>query len=113
MNTKLEVDQVAGLLAALQIKPDFVDQIKKAQTQDPFLLRMLERIRLGKKINFSIRVDGVIVNGGRVCVPAIDGLCEAIFQEAHNAPYNAPRYYKNVPKFKTLLLVADNEEGCG
>ncbi|KAL0336535.1 UNVERIFIED_CONTAM: Transposon Ty3-G Gag-Pol polyprotein [Sesamum radiatum] len=29
MNTKLEVDQMVGLLAALQLKPDFVDQIKK------------------------------------------------------------------------------------
>ncbi|KAL2243419.1 UNVERIFIED_CONTAM: Transposon Tf2-12 polyprotein [Sesamum indicum] len=87
MNTELEVDQVAGLLAALQLKPDFVDQIKEAQTRDPFLLRMLENIRLGKKINFLIRVDGIIVNGGRVCVPAIDGLREAILQEAHNAPY--------------------------
>ncbi|KAL2243492.1 UNVERIFIED_CONTAM: Transposon Tf2-12 polyprotein [Sesamum indicum] len=60
MNTKLEVDQVAGLLAALQIKPDFVDQIKETQTRDPFLLRMLERIRLA--------------NGGRFCVPDTDGL---------------------------------------
>ncbi|KAL0282304.1 UNVERIFIED_CONTAM: Retrovirus-related Pol polyprotein from transposon [Sesamum angustifolium] len=39
MNTKLEVDQMVGLLAALQLKPDFVDQIKGAQTRDPFLLR--------------------------------------------------------------------------
>ncbi|KAL2252601.1 UNVERIFIED_CONTAM: Retrovirus-related Pol polyprotein from transposon 17.6 [Sesamum indicum] len=45
MNTALEVDQVAGLLAVLQLKPDFVDQIKEAQTRDPFLLQMLERIK--------------------------------------------------------------------
>ncbi|KAL0308948.1 UNVERIFIED_CONTAM: Transposon Ty3-G Gag-Pol polyprotein [Sesamum radiatum] len=45
MNTKLEVDQMVGLLAALQLKPDFVDQIKEAQTRDPFLLRMLERMK--------------------------------------------------------------------
>ncbi|KAL0411711.1 UNVERIFIED_CONTAM: putative mitochondrial protein [Sesamum latifolium] len=45
MNTTLEVDQVARLLAALQLKPDFVDQIKEAQTRDPFLLRMLERMK--------------------------------------------------------------------
>ncbi|KAL2224635.1 UNVERIFIED_CONTAM: Transposon Ty3-G Gag-Pol polyprotein [Sesamum indicum] len=87
MNTELEVDQVAGLLVALQLKPDFVDQIKEAQTRDPFLLRMLERIRLGKKIKLSIRVDGVIENGGRVCVPDTDGLREAILREAYNAPY--------------------------
>ncbi|KAL2226254.1 UNVERIFIED_CONTAM: Transposon Tf2-12 polyprotein, partial [Sesamum indicum] len=100
MNTKLEVDQVAGLLAALQIKPDFVDQIKEAQTRDAFLLRMLERIRLGKKTNFSIRGDGVIVNGGRVCVPDTDGLREAILQEAHNAPYamhpGTTKMYRNL-----------------
>ncbi|KAL2236318.1 UNVERIFIED_CONTAM: Retrovirus-related Pol polyprotein from transposon opus [Sesamum indicum] len=100
MNTELEVDQVAGLLAALQIKPDFVDQIKEAQTQDPFLLRMLERIRLGKKTNFSIRIDGVIVNGGRVCVPDTDGLRERILREAHNAPYamhlGTKKMYRNL-----------------
>ncbi|KAL0431629.1 UNVERIFIED_CONTAM: Transposon Tf2-12 polyprotein [Sesamum radiatum] len=87
LNTTLEVDQVAGLLAALQLKPDFVDQIKEAQTRDHFLLRMLERMKQGKKPNFSIRADGVIVNGERVCVPDIDGLREEILQEAHNAPY--------------------------
>ncbi|KAL0433718.1 UNVERIFIED_CONTAM: hypothetical protein Slati_2706100 [Sesamum latifolium] len=73
MNTTLEVDQVARLLAALQLKPDFVDQIKEAQTRDPFLLRMLERMKQGKKPNFSIRADEVIVNGERVCVPDVDG----------------------------------------
>ncbi|KAL2240784.1 UNVERIFIED_CONTAM: Transposon Tf2-12 polyprotein [Sesamum indicum] len=100
MNTELEVDQVAGLLAALQIKSDFVDQIKEAQTRDAFLLRMLEKIRLGKKTNFSIRGDGVIVNGGRVCVPDTDGLREAILQEAHNSPYamhpGTTKMYRNL-----------------
>ncbi|KAL0411196.1 UNVERIFIED_CONTAM: Transposon Tf2-11 polyprotein, partial [Sesamum latifolium] len=80
MNTTLEVDQVARLLAALQLKPDFVDQIKEAQTRDPFLLRMLERMKQGKKPNFSIRADGVIVNGERVCVPDVDGLREEILR---------------------------------
>ncbi|KAL2235744.1 UNVERIFIED_CONTAM: hypothetical protein Sindi_1306600, partial [Sesamum indicum] len=100
MNTELEVDQVACLLAALQLKPDIVDQIKEAQTRDPFLLQMLERIRHGKKINVSIRIDGIIVNGGRVCVPDTDGLCEAILREAHNAPYamhpSTMKMYRNL-----------------
>ncbi|KAL0395508.1 UNVERIFIED_CONTAM: Transposon Tf2-12 polyprotein [Sesamum latifolium] len=87
MNTTLEVDHVAGLLAALQLKPDFVDQIKEAQTPDSFLLWMLERMKQGKKSKFSIRADGVIVNGERVCVPNVDGLREEILREAHNAPY--------------------------
>ncbi|KAL2246141.1 UNVERIFIED_CONTAM: Transposon Ty3-G Gag-Pol polyprotein [Sesamum indicum] len=103
MYTELMVDQVAGLSASLQLKPDFVDQIKEAQTRNPFLLRMLERIRLGKKINFSIRVDGIIVNGGQVCVPDTDGLREAILLEAHNAPYamhpGTTKMYRNLKPY--------------
>ncbi|KAL0427580.1 UNVERIFIED_CONTAM: Transposon Ty3-I Gag-Pol polyprotein [Sesamum latifolium] len=40
-----------------------------------------------KKPNFSIRANGVIVNGERVFVPDINGLREEILREAHNAPY--------------------------
>ncbi|KAK4381544.1 hypothetical protein Sango_2957700 [Sesamum angolense] len=80
MNTKLEVDQMVGLLATLPLKPDFVDQIQEAQTRDPFLLRMLERMK----------------HGSSYC-----------------AIYYASWYYKDLSEFKTVLLVADNEEGCG
>ncbi|KAL0358253.1 UNVERIFIED_CONTAM: Transposon Tf2-12 polyprotein, partial [Sesamum calycinum] len=100
MNTKFEIDQVAGLLATLQLKPDFVDHIKEAQTRDPFLLRMRERLKQGKKSNFSIRADGVIVNGERVGVLDADGLRKKILQEAHNAPYamhpSATKMYQNL-----------------
>ncbi|KAK4394163.1 putative mitochondrial protein [Sesamum angolense] len=45
MNTKLEVDQMARLLTALQLMPDFLDQIEEAQSRDPVLLRILERMK--------------------------------------------------------------------
>ncbi|KAL0333111.1 UNVERIFIED_CONTAM: RNA-directed DNA polymerase [Sesamum calycinum] len=41
----------------------------------------------GKKSNFSVRADGVIVNGERLGVPDVDGLQKKILQKAHNAPY--------------------------
>ncbi|KAL0402679.1 UNVERIFIED_CONTAM: Transposon Tf2-11 polyprotein [Sesamum latifolium] len=44
-------------------------------------------MKQGKKPNFLIRADEVIVNGERVCVPDVDGLREEILREAHNAPY--------------------------
>ncbi|KAL0336521.1 UNVERIFIED_CONTAM: Transposon Ty3-G Gag-Pol polyprotein [Sesamum radiatum] len=92
--------KVAGLLAALQLKPDFVDHIKEAQTRDPFLLRMRERLKQGEKSNFSVRADGVIVNGERVGVPDVDGLRKKILQEAHNAPYamhpSTTKMYRNL-----------------
>ncbi|KAL0407119.1 UNVERIFIED_CONTAM: hypothetical protein Slati_4025800, partial [Sesamum latifolium] len=64
----------------------FVDQIKEAQTRDPFFLRMLERMKQGKKSNFSIRADGMVVNGERICVPDLEGLRREILRETHNAP---------------------------
>ncbi|KAL0310231.1 UNVERIFIED_CONTAM: Cytochrome c oxidase subunit, partial [Sesamum calycinum] len=103
MNTKLEVDQVAGLLAAVQLKPNFVNQIKEAQARDPFLLRMLERMKQGKKQMFLIRADEVIVNGERVCVPNADRLREKILQEAHNAQYamhlGTAKMYRNLKPY--------------
>ncbi|KAK4383268.1 Transposon Tf2-12 polyprotein [Sesamum angolense] len=105
MNTKLEVDQVAGLLAALQLKPDFVDHIKEAQTQDPFLLQMRERLKQGKKSNFLVRGDGVIVNGERVGVPDVNGLRKKILQEAHNAPYAMhPEHQAPAGKLRRLSI---------
>ncbi|KAK4389748.1 Retrovirus-related Pol polyprotein from transposon opus [Sesamum angolense] len=95
MNTKLEIDQAAGLFAALQLKPEFVNHIKETQTRDPFLLWMRERMKQGKKSNFSIRADGVIVNRERVGVPDVDRLQKKILQEAHNAPYAMhPKMFK-------------------
>ncbi|KAL0307156.1 UNVERIFIED_CONTAM: RNA-directed DNA polymerase [Sesamum radiatum] len=103
MYMKLEIDQVAGLLAALQLKPDFVDHIKETQTRDPFLLRMRERVKQGKKSIFSIRVDGVIVNGERVCVPDVDELQKKILQEAHNVSYamhpGTTKMYRNLKPY--------------
>ncbi|KAL0345885.1 UNVERIFIED_CONTAM: Transposon Tf2-11 polyprotein [Sesamum radiatum] len=60
-------------------------------------------MKQGKKQNFSIRADGVIVNGERVCVPDVDGLREEILQEAHNAPYvihpGTVKMYRNLKPY--------------
>ncbi|KAL0340188.1 UNVERIFIED_CONTAM: Transposon Ty3-G Gag-Pol polyprotein [Sesamum radiatum] len=108
MNTKLEIDQVAGLLEALQLKPDFVDHIKEAQTRDPFLLRMRERLKQGKKSNFLVRADGVIVNGERVGVPDVNGLRKKILQEAHNAPHAVhPGLPRTLRKHDAIWVIVD------
>ncbi|KAL0427771.1 UNVERIFIED_CONTAM: Transposon Tf2-11 polyprotein [Sesamum latifolium] len=115
INTKLEVDQMTGLLAALQLKPNFVDQIKGAQTRDPFLLQMLKRMKQGKKSNFSIRADGVIVKEEGICVPDVEGLRREILQEAHNAPYfmhpGTTKMYRNLrPYYWWQTMKKDVEE---
>ncbi|KAL0301536.1 UNVERIFIED_CONTAM: hypothetical protein Sradi_6430400, partial [Sesamum radiatum] len=79
MNMKLEVDQVTGLLAALQLKQNFVNQSTYTRS---FLIT-----NAGEYQIFLIKADGVIVNEERVCVPNVDGLQRDILWDAHNAPY--------------------------
>ncbi|KAL0387779.1 UNVERIFIED_CONTAM: Transposon Tf2-11 polyprotein [Sesamum radiatum] len=64
---------------------------------------MRERLKQGKKSNFSVRADGVMVNGERVGVPDVDGLRKKILQEAHNAPYamhpGTTKMYRNLKPY--------------
>ncbi|KAK4383769.1 hypothetical protein Sango_2745300 [Sesamum angolense] len=57
-------------------------------------------MKQGKKSNFSIRADGAIAKGERICVPNVDGLQREILQEAHNAPYTmqpgTTKMYRNL-----------------
>ncbi|KAK4384441.1 hypothetical protein Sango_3060600 [Sesamum angolense] len=99
MNTKLKVDQMARLLAALQLMLDFLDQIKEAQTRDPFLLWMLEAMEQGKKSNFSIRDDGVIVNGERICVPNVEGLRRGMEYEIGDKVFLKVSPWKGILRF--------------
>ncbi|KAL0340317.1 UNVERIFIED_CONTAM: Transposon Tf2-11 polyprotein [Sesamum radiatum] len=64
---------------------------------------MRERLKQGKKSNFSVRADGVIVNGERVGVPDVSGLRKKILQEAYNAPYamhpSTTKMYRNLKPY--------------
>ena len=41
----------------------------------------------GKKIEFQIRDDGMIVKGQRMCVPEYGDLKREIMEEAHSSAY--------------------------
>ncbi|KAL0315148.1 UNVERIFIED_CONTAM: RNA-directed DNA polymerase [Sesamum calycinum] len=66
-------------------------------------LEMREILKQVKKSNFSVRADGVIVNGERVGVPGVNGLRKKILQEAHNAPYamhpGTTKMYRNLKPY--------------
>ena len=56
------------MLATFHVRPLLVDQILAGQSQDPRMIKLKEEIEKGKKAEFQIRDDGMIVKGQRMCV---------------------------------------------
>ena len=83
----LEVEDSAALLATFHVRPLLVDQILTGQSQDPQMIKLKEEIEKGKKAEFQIRDDGLIVKGQRMCVPEYGELKREIMEEAHSSVY--------------------------
>ena len=64
------------------------DKIKIAQSRDPELLELMEKVHEGKFTNFNLNDEGVLWISGRLCVPNVDNLREEILEEAHYAAYS-------------------------
>ena len=83
----LEVEDSGALLATFHVRPLLVDQILVGQSQDPQMIKLKEEIEKGKKIEFQIRDDDMIVKGQRMCVPMYGELKRDIMEEAHSYAY--------------------------
>ena len=83
----LEAEDSSALLATFHVKPLLVDQIWTGQLQDPQMIKLKEEIEKGKKVEFQIRDDGMIVKGQRMCVPEYGGLKRDIMEESHSSAY--------------------------
>ena len=83
----LEAEDSGALLAIFHVRPCLVDQILAGQSQDPQMIKLKEEIEKGKKAEFQIRDDGMIVKGQRMCVPEYGELKRDIMEEAHSSAY--------------------------
>ena len=83
----LEVEDSGALLATFHVRPLLVDQILAGQSLDPQMIKHKEEIEKGKKTEFQIRDDGMIVKGQRMCVPEYGDLKREIMEEAHSSAY--------------------------
>ena len=88
LGVKLQVANTGTLLASFYFHPLLVDQIKEGQKQGSEKIKLRAEIEGGRKPEFQIRDDGVIVRGSRMCVPEIDELKREIMEEAHSSAYS-------------------------
>ena len=83
----LKVEDSGALLATFHVRPLLVYQILVGQSQDPQMIKLKEEIEKGKKAEFQIRDDDMIVKGKRMCVPEYGELKRDIMEEAHSSAY--------------------------
>ena len=87
MGVSLETVESGTLVAAFHVWPVLVDRVRDLQAQDPYLMKLRSKIEAGQQNNFTLRGDGTLVLGQRLCVPDVIELKKEIMEEAHSSAY--------------------------
>ena len=64
-----------------------MEDIYKAQIQDPQLIKIMEAMQNGSRIDFIVEKDGILMHENRVCISKIENLRKQIMEEAHCSAY--------------------------
>ncbi|KAG8489280.1 hypothetical protein CXB51_017326 [Gossypium anomalum] len=83
MFARLSLYDDGSLLAELQVRPTWVDQIKEKQLKDESLVARFEQVKEGGTSEFGLNNEGVLCFRGRICVPKDSDLRQSILKEAH------------------------------
>ena len=83
----LEAEDSGALLATFHVSPLLMDQIRTGQLQDPQMIKLKEGIEKGKKTEFQIRDDDMIVKGQRMCVSEYGEMKRDIMEKAYSFAY--------------------------
>ena len=87
LGVRLELTNNGALLATFHVRPVPIDRIKKLQTQDSTVIKLQREAESGQLKGFSVRADGTLMMGHRLCVPDGGGLKKEIMEEAHSSSY--------------------------
>ena len=96
----LEAEDSRALLATFHVRPLLVDHIWAGRLQDPQMIKLTNEIEKGKKAEFQITDDDMIVKEQRMCVPEYGELKRDIMEEAHSSAY--AMYPSSTKMYKTL-----------
>ena len=87
LGVQLQVADTGTLLTYFHVRPLLVDQIKEGHKQVSEMIKLRAEIKGGRKPEFHIIDDGIIVRGSRMCVPEIGELKREIMEEANSSAY--------------------------
>ena len=71
LGVRLELTDNGALLATFHVRPILIDKIRELQTQDPTVIKLKREAKSGQLKGFSVRADGTLMMGHRLCVPDV------------------------------------------
>ena len=71
LGMRLELTDSGALLATVPVRPVLIDIIRELQIKDPHIIKLRGEVESGQRGDFSLREDGTVVMGQRLCVPDI------------------------------------------
>ena len=87
LGVRLESTDNGALLATFYVRPILIDRIRELQTQDPTVIKLKREAKSRQLKGFSVRADGTLMMGHRLCVPDVGELKKEIMEEAHSSAY--------------------------
>ena len=87
LGVRLELTATRALLATFHVRPVLIDGIRELQTQDPTMMKLKREAESRQLKGFSVRADGTLMMGHRLCVPDVGELKKEIMEEAHSSAY--------------------------
>ena len=83
----LELIDSGVLLATFHVHPVLIGRIRELKIQDPKIEKLRGEVESGQREDFSLREDGTVVMGQRLCVPDVGDVRREIMEEAHSSAY--------------------------
>ena len=71
----------------VHVRPVLIDRIRELQIQDPQIVKLRGEVESGQRGDLSLREDGTVVMGQRLCVQDVGDVRREIMEEAHSSAY--------------------------
>ena len=85
---QLGISERGGMLASIEVRATFIEEIKAKQFEDENLKELRNKIAMSKAQETTLDTDGVLNFKGIICVPRIDDLIEKLLAESHGSQYS-------------------------
>ncbi|WMV40558.1 hypothetical protein MTR67_033943 [Solanum verrucosum] len=85
---KLGISEKGGVLASIEVRANFMEEIKAKQLNDENLSERNKKTAIGKTQETTLDAEGVLNFKGRICVPRVDDLIQKFLIEFRGSRYS-------------------------
>ena len=83
LGVRLELSDIGALLATFHVRPVLIDRIRELRTQDSTVIKLKKEAKSRQLKGFSVRADGTLMMGHKLCVQNVGELKKEIMEVAH------------------------------